>query len=316
MHRQQLTAFNAFVAVAEHKNFTRAATQLGISTGSLSETIKHLEENLGVRLLNRTTRSVAPTEAGERLLIRLRPLLDEFDSLLDSVNEYRDRPGGSLRIIVPPIVATSVIAPLLSRFLSEYPDIRIEVVVSNKPTDIVAERFDAGVRLGKKLEHDMIALKISANLEHVVVASPDYLARRPMPETPQDLLQHSCIRYRLASGAFLPWKFAENGKTIELDPDATLIVNEPHLALAATLDSIGIFYGPTERLREPLAQGQLVQILKDWMPVPSDAFYLFYPSRRQNPAPLQALIEFLRRNAPTSNGNGHAPERAPLHVVK
>lgn len=310
MQKQQFTAFNAFIAVAEHKNFTRAATTLGISTGSLSETIKNLEENLGVRLLNRTTRSVAPTEAGERLLIRLRPLLDEFDSLLDSVNEYRDRPVGSLRIIVPPIVATSVIAPLLSRFLSEYPDIRMEIVVSNKPTDIVAERFDAGVRLGEKLEHDMIALKISPNLQHVVVASPAYLAQHPAPQTPEDLMRHSLIRYRLASGSFLPWKFTVDGKTMEFDGAAALIVNEPNLALAATIDGIGLYYGPTERLREAIEQGQLVQLLKDWMPVPTDAFYLFYPSRRQNPAALQVLIEFLRRNAPPATSVQEPPPSA------
>lgn len=303
MQKNQLSAFNAFIAVAEHRNFTRAATQLGISTGSLSETIRGLEDNLGVRLLNRTTRSVAATEAGERLLERLRPLLDDFNSLLDSVNEFRERPGGALRVIVPPLVATSVFAPLLSRFLSEYPDIRMEVVVSNKPTDIVAERFDAGVRLGDRLEHDMIAMRISDNLEHIVVASPSYLARHDAPQSPQDILVHLCIRYKLANGGLLPWKFEVDGKTIEMDAPGSLIVNETHLALAAALSGVGIFYGPVERLREPMTQGQLVQLLKGFMPVPSDGFYLFYPSRRRNPAALQALIDFMKRNAPFSRGN-------------
>jgi DNA-binding transcriptional LysR family regulator len=277
-----------------------------MSAGSLSETIKSLEESLGVRLLNRTTRSVAATEAGERLLLRLKPLLGEFDELIESVNEYRDSPAGSLRIIVPPLVATSVFAPLLSRFLSEYPDIRMEVVVSNKPTDIVAERFDAGVRLGEKLESDMIALRLSADLEHVVVASPGYLARNKGPDAPAELTGHSCIRYRLASGALLPWRFMSGNKIVEIDATGSLVVNEPHLALAAAISGVGIFYGPAERLRTPIAQGELVQILKDWMPAPSDGFYLFYPSRRQNPFALQALIEFLRRNAPAANGNGRA----------
>jgi DNA-binding transcriptional LysR family regulator len=302
MQKQHLAAFNAFIAVAEQKNFTRAAARLGISTGSLSETIKHLEKDLGVRLLNRTTRSVAPTEAGERLLTRLRPLISEFDSLLDSINEFRDRPAGSLRIIVPPIVATCVIAPLLPRFTSEYPDIRLEIVVSNKPTDIVAERFDAGVRLGEKLEHDMIAFRISGHLEPALAASPRYLAAHPAPQTPDDLLRHRCIRYRLASDMLLPWKFIVDGKPVELDVPATLTVNDPHLANAAAVDGIGVFYGPITRMREPIAQGKLVQLLQEWIPAPSDAFYLFYPSRRQNPAPLQALIEFMKRNAPGANG--------------
>lgn len=296
MQKSHISAFNAFIAVAEQRNFTRAATQLGISTGSLSETIRALEDNLGVRLLNRTTRSVAATQAGERLLERLRPLLAEFDAALDSINEYRDRPAGGLRIIVPPIVASSVIGPLLSRFLSEYPEIRMEIVVSNKHTDIVAERFDAGVRLGPRLENDMIAMRISGNLEHAVVASPEYLARGGMPATPQDLMQHPCIRYRFASGGLLPWKFSAGGKIVELAVEGPLVVNEPTLAIAAAIGGVGIFYGPVERLRHPIARGELVPILQGFIPTPSDAFYLFYPSRRQNPAALQALIDFMKRN--------------------
>lgn len=303
MQKSHISAFNAFIAVAEHRNFTRAATTLGISTASLSETIRALEENLGVRLFNRTTRSVAATQAGEHLAERLRPLLAQFDAALDSVNEYRDRPAGALRIIVPPIVASSVIGPLLSRFLSEYPEIRMEIVVSNKLTDIVAERFDAGVRLGPRLEHDMIAMRISGNLEHVVAASPDYLARNGTPALPQDLLHHPCIRYRFASGALLPWRFTVGGKPIELAVEGPLVVNEPTLAVAAAVGGVGIFYGPIERLRHPIARGELVTILRDFVPAPSDAFYLFYPSRRQNPASLQALIDFLKRNV-GANGNG------------
>ncbi len=310
MHKHQLSAFNAFVAVAEHRNFTRAATQLGISTGSLSETIRALEDKLGVRLLNRTTRSVAATEAGERLLERLRPLLSEFTAALDAVNEYRSRPGGSLRIIVPPIVADSVIGPLVSRFLAEYPEIKLEIVVSNKLTDIVAERFDAGVRLGQRLEHDMIAIRISENLQHVVAASPDYLSEHAAPESPQDLLKHACVRYRFASGAFLPWKFKIEGRTIELAVGGPLVVNEPSFAVAAAMSGVGVFYGPIERLRTPIAQGALVPLLQEFMPEPSDGFYLFYPSRRQNPAPLQALIEFMKRNSGKNGISGTARIRA------
>jgi DNA-binding transcriptional LysR family regulator len=201
--------------------------------------------------------------------------------------------------------------------MTEYPEIKVEIVVSNKPTDIVAERFDAGVRLGEKLEHDMIALRISGNLKHVVAASPGYLARHPAPRTPQDLMNHSCIRYRLANGALLPWKFDAGEKTVELDAEGTLIVNDPHLARAAALDGVGIYYGPSERLREPIEKGQLVQLLEDWMPVPSDAFYLFYPSRRQNPAPLQVLIDFMRRHALALNGTNHsAPHQTMLPAAE
>jgi DNA-binding transcriptional LysR family regulator len=304
MQKSQITAFNAFIAVAEHRNFTRAATQLGISTGSLSDTIRHLEESLGVRLLNRTTRSVAATQAGERLLERLRPLLAELDAALESVNEYRDRPAGSLRIIVPPIVAISVIGPLLSRFLSEYPEIRMEIVVSNKLADIVAERFDAGVRIGQRLEHDMIAMRVSGNLQHVIAASPEYLTRSGTPQTPQDLLNHACIRYRFASGEFLPWKFDIGGKTIELAVEGPLVVNDPALAVAAASGGVGIMYGPLERLRHPIARGELVPVLEDFVAAPSDAFYFFYPSRRRNPAALQALIDFLKRNVGANGSTG------------
>jgi DNA-binding transcriptional LysR family regulator len=222
------------------------------------------------------------------------------------VNDYRDRPAGPLRIIVPPIVASSVIGPLLSRFLSEYPDIRMEIVVSNKVTDIVAERFDAGVRIGQRLDHDMIAMRISANLQHVAAASPDYLARRGMPQTPQDLLHHACIRYRFASGEFLPWKFDIGGKTVELAVEGPLIVNDPTLAVAAAIGGVGVVYGPVERLRHPIARGELVPVLEGHVAAPSDAFYFFYPSRRRNPAALQALIDFLKRNVGAS-GNGGKP---------
>lgn len=306
MHRNHFSEFNAFVAVAEHRNFTRAASRLDISPGTLSETIRGLEERLRVRLFNRTTRSVAVTEAGERLLARLRPLLADFDAAIDSLNDFRDTPSGTLRLTMPSVVATWVVAPMLPQFLAQYPEIKMEIVITNRMIDIVAERFDAGIRLGNRIERDMIAVRVSDDLQYAVVAAPDYLLRHPRPEKPQDLQSHNCIRFRFPNGAFLPWKFNIAGNAAEVAVDGSLIVNEPNLAIGAVRNCIGLFYGPFNYLKPLIEEGQLVRVLEQWMPAPSDGFSLFYPSRRQNPAALQALIEFLRRNL-------SAKERAALH---
>jgi LysR family transcriptional regulator, regulator of peptidoglycan recycling len=196
MRRPELGEMNAFVTVAERRSFAKAAVQLGISRSRLSETIRGLEDRLGVRLLNRTTRSVAPTAAGERLLARLRPLLDDFDTVLDSINAFRDKPAGLLRLTVPPPAANLMLAPLLSRFLAQYPAIDLEISVDQALTDIVAGRFDAGIRPGERVERDMIAVRIGEEMRGVIVAAPDYLARHPRPTTPRDLETHNCIRYR------------------------------------------------------------------------------------------------------------------------
>ena len=285
---------SAFVEVVDHGSFTKAAAHLGLTTGSLSLTIRALEEGLRVRLLNRTTRSVALTEAGERMLTRLRPLLDDFATVVDSANAFRDRPVGSLRLTVPPGVETYVIGPMLARFLTEYPEIVIEISVDATMTDIVAGRYDAGIRFGKRIARDMIAVRISDEIRRVVVASPDYLARHPQPQTPQDLLSHNCIRMRFPSGAFLQWQFAVEGKIVELEVNGSVIVNEPELLVRAALDGIGLLYMVEDYVRPMICAGRLIPVLEKWMPPPTDAFFLYYPSRRQNPAPLQALIDFLR----------------------
>lgn len=294
MRGTQFAELSAFVAVAEQASFTKAATRLGLSTATLSQTIRALEERLGVRLLNRTTRSVAPTEVGERLLLQLRPLLDGFDQAIDSINAFRDKPAGHLRITVPPPFAHFVIAPLLARFAAQYPDISLEVSVDSALVDIVARRFDAGVRPGGRVARDMIAMRVSDEIRTVVVASPAYLVRRPIPAVPKDLQSHNCIRTRFPSGDFLGWDFIVDGKEVEFEVDGTLIVNEADLAIRAAVDGIGLHYTLYDYVAPMVADGRLVPLLQEWMPPPIEAFYLYYPSRRQNPAALQALIESLR----------------------
>jgi len=288
------------VEVAEHGSFTKAAGELGLTKGSLSQTIRALEESLGVRLLNRTTRSVALTEAGERILTRLRPLLDDFEAVVDSANAFRDRPAGQLRLTLPPGVQTYLIGPVLARFTTQYPEIVIEISVDATMTDIVADRYDAGIRFGKRIARDMIAVRISDKIRQVVVASPDYLARHPQPQTPEDLLSHNCIRMRFPSGAFLPWLFAVEGQIVQLEVEGSVIVNEPELLVRAALDGIGLLYMVEDYVRPMMSAQRLIAMLEKWMPPPSDAFFLYYPSRRQNPAPLQALIDFLRTNLKTN----------------
>jgi LysR family transcriptional regulator, regulator of peptidoglycan recycling len=300
MRGSRFAQLSAFVEVAEHGSFTKAAAHFGLTTGSLSLTIRALEEALGVRLLNRTTRSVALTEAGERILTRLRPLLDDFATVVDSANAFRDSPVGSLRLTVPPGVETYLIGPMLARFLAEYPEIVIEISIDASMTDIVAGRYDAGIRFGKRIERDMIAVRISDEIRHLVVASPDYLARHPRPQTPEDLLSHNCIRMRFPSGTFLPWQFTVEGQIVEFEIKGSVIVNEPELLARAALDGIGLLYMVEDYVRPMISAERLIPVLEQWMPPPTDAFFLYYPSRRQNPAPLQALIDFLRASLKTN----------------
>jgi DNA-binding transcriptional LysR family regulator len=295
MRGPELAEMNAFVAVAERRSFAKAALQLGISRSRLSETVRGLEDRLGVRLLNRTTRSVASTPAGERLLARLRPLLDDFAAALDSVNAFRDTPAGLLRLTVLPPAASFMLAPLLSRFLAQYPAIDLEISVDAALTDIVAGRFDAGMRPGERVEQDMIALRIGEEIRGVVVAAPDYLARHQRPTTPRDLKTHNCIRFRFPSGVIVPWQFEKKGKPVEVAVEGRLTVNDPELAVTAALDGVGVLYTALGYVAPEIEAGRLVPLLEDWRPR-SAAIFLYYPSRRQVAAPLQAFVEFLREN--------------------
>jgi len=302
MREPGLAEMNAFVAIAEQRSFAKAAVRLGISRSRLSETIRGLEDRLGVRLLNRTTRSVAPTAVGERLLVRLRPLLDDFASALDSVNAFRDKPAGLLRLTVPPPTASFMLAPLLSRFLAKYTAIDLEISVDAALTDIVAGRFDAGMRAGERVERDMITVRIGEEIRGVVVASPDYLARHPRPATPWDLETHNCIRVRFPSGMILPWQFEKKGKRVEVAVEGRLTVNDPDLAIRAALDGVGVLYAGLAYVAGDVKAGRLVPLLADWRPRPTEIF-LYYPSRRQVPAPLQAFIQFLRENLRARSGD-------------
>jgi DNA-binding transcriptional LysR family regulator len=283
---------NAFVAVAERSSFAKAARQLGVSRSALSETIRALEEKLGVRLLNRTTRSVAATEVGERLLAELRPALENFEAAVESINVFRDKPVGHLRLTVPRPAAKQVIEPILAQFLTAHPAITLEVVTDSAFTDIVRDRFDAGIRPGHRVEQDMIAVRIGEDARPTVVASPGYLAGHPRPKVPGDLREHNCFRQRFASGVIHQWDFEKRGKSLEVTITGSLI-SESDLAIRAALDGVGIARVPAIYVASHIANKRLVPLLEDWTPRSVD-FFLYYTSRRQVPSALQAFINVLK----------------------
>jgi len=299
MRGTRFAELSAFVAVAELSSFTKAAQQLRISTATLSQTIRALEEDFGVRLLNRTTRSVSPTEVGERLLAQLRPLLDGFDTAIESVNTFRERPAGHLRLTVPPPAARFVLGPLLARFTEQFPEITLEISAQSSFTDIVAERYDAGVRVSNRLAKDMIAMRLTDNVRFAVVAAPAYLARRRTPRGPADLHAHACIRLRLSAGGLLPWRFIIEGKVVEAEVAGPLIVDDPELMVSAARDGVGIAYVDEDYVASSIADGGLIRVLGDAVLPTVDGFFLYYSSRRQNSAALRALIDFLRANLRT-----------------
>lgn len=288
-----------FALVARHRGFRQAARASGQSASSLSQAVRRLETRLGVRLLLRTTRSVAPTEAGALLLGRLRPALDEVASALDVLNELRDSPRGTLRLNVPVSAARSFLPPIVERFIARYPDIVLDIVVDNNFVDLVASGCDAGIRYGERLEQDMIALPVGPRTERfALAASPAYLARRGMPQHPRDLLQHACLRGKFLSGLVYPWEFERDGQRLTLDPTGPLIVTPTvaDLAVHAALAGHGLVYLFEDWLAPYLASGQLQPVLPDWwlaFPGP----YLYYPGRRHLPAPLRAFIDFLQASA-------------------
>jgi DNA-binding transcriptional LysR family regulator len=286
---------NAFVAVLEQKSFTRAARQLGLSPARVSELMRSLEERLGVRLVERTTRSVAATAAGERLLARLRPVLDDYQAALDSLNDFRAKPAGTLRLTVPPPAAAFVLAPVITQFLKTYPEIKLDISVDAALTDIVAERYDAGIRPGERVARDMVALRIGDPMQIVVAASPAYLAEYGTPKTPRDLERHNCIRIRFPSGVYLPWRFATKRRSLEVQVDGSLVVNDTPLAVRAVSDGLGLMQFPLVYFSPMLADGRVVTVLDDWAPPPFEDFYLYYPSRRQIRPALRVFIDFLRK---------------------
>jgi len=293
MRGTRFAELSAFVAVAEHRNFTKAATLLGVSPSTLSETVRSFEERLGVRLLNRTTRSVALTEAGERLLIDAQPLLNGIDKAIEAANSFRDKPIGALRLSMSRAAAVAMVGPLLPQFLAKFPEIKLEVNVDDTHSDIVGGRFDAGIRIGERIAKDMIAVRLLDKIRWMAVASPAYLARHPAPATLEDLHAHNCVRLRWDwDGSIQPWVFENAGRRLEVPVSGSLILNDIYLVLNAVLDGIGIGYISELLISKRVADGQLVPLLGDWYGY--RAVYLYYPSRRHVPGPLRAFIDFMR----------------------
>jgi len=305
MRRTPYGEFTAFMAVAEQRNFTHAAKQIGLSTATLSQTIRALEERLGVRLLNRTTRSVAPTEAGERLLSRLKPVIEDYEAAIDSINEFRDKAAGLVRLTVAPPAAHALLAPRLGEFAALYPEIRLEISVNAANIDIVANQFDAGIRLEGMIDRDMIAVRVGPPLRNVVAGSPDYFARHPKPRMPEELRDHNCLGVRLSHGGILPWRFGKGGKSFEAVVNGTMVVNDLDLMIAAAVGGVGLLRLPRDYVQPYIDDGRLVPVLEDWTPL-AGSWFLYYPSRRQTPAALQAVIDFLRVDKKSAGTGGRA----------
>lgn len=294
MRREELVDLNAFATVAEERSFTRAAARLGTSQSALSHTVRRLETQLGVRLLTRTTRSVAPTEAGERLLGTLRPALEAIGAELESLSELRDKPAGTVRITASEHAACSILWPALARLLPDYPDIQVELSLESRFTDIVAERFDAGVRLGEALAKDMVAVPIGPDLRLAMVGSPAYFRSRPLPRTPQDLAEHRCINLRLrSSGGLYAWELEKKGRAVRVRVEGQLIFDNVDMIVRAALAGLGLGLVMEDQVEEHLAEGRLVRVMEDWCPR-FPGYYLYYPSRRQPSAAFALVVEALR----------------------
>lgn len=294
MRREDLVDLNAFLAVAEEKSFTRAAARLGTSQSSLSHTVRRLETQLGVRLLTRTTRSVAPTEAGERLLDTLKPALDSIGQQLASLSELREKPAGTIRITTSEHAVETVLWPALEKLLPNYPDIHVELSIDSSLTDIVTERFDAGVRLGEALAKDMVAVRIGPELRMIVVGSPAYFARQPIPLTPHDLAEHQCINLRmLSAGGLYAWELEKDGREVRVRVEGQLTFNNINAIIRAATVGFGLGFVMEDRVRQHLADGRLIRVLDDWCQ-PFPGYHLYYPSRRQPSAAFSLLVDALR----------------------
>lgn len=294
MPRDNLNELTAFLAVAREESFTKAAAKLGVSQSALSHTVRALEERLGLRLLTRTTRSVSPTEAGERLLRSVGPRLDEIEIELIALSALREKPAGTIRITAGEHSADTVLWPAIARLLPDYPDIKVEIIVDYGLTDIVAERYDAGVRLGEQVARDMIAVRIGPDMRMAVVGSPAYFATRPKPRTPQDLTTHNCINLRLPTyGGLYAWEFEKAARELKVRVEGQLVFNTAALRLNAVLAGLGLGYMPEDQVRTHLASGALVRVLADWC-APFPGYHLYYPSRRQATPAFSLLVEALR----------------------
>lgn len=284
----------SFMVVARERSFTRAAAQLGVSQSALSHAMRNLETRLEVRLLTRTTRSVAPTEAGEQLLMRLSPHLLEIEQELTALRDTRDRPAGNIRLTAGEHAMSAVLWPVLKPFMAQYPDINVEVTVDNGLTDIVDGRFDAGVRLGEQVAKDMIAVRIAPDMRMAVVGSAEYLQRFGIPKTPEQLDQHRCINMRLPTrGGLYAWEFERDGRELRVRVDGQLILNSLPQRIDAAENGLGLAYVPEDAVQDALAEGRLVRVLEAWCPAFA-GYHLYYPSRRQHTSAFSLLIAALR----------------------
>jgi DNA-binding transcriptional LysR family regulator len=297
MLRENVDDLIAFLAVARERSFTRAAAQLGVSQSALSHAIRGLEERLGLRVLTRTTRSVSPTEAGERLIARVGPRFEEIEDELAALSALRDKPAGTIRITAGDHAAATILSPVLQRLLPAYPDISVEVAVDNGFIDIVAERYDAGIRLGEQVERDMVALRVGPDQRMAVVAAPAYFAARPKPLRPQDLTQHNCVNIRLPTrGGLYAWEFEKDGRELKVRVEGQFVFNTLAPLLETSLAGQAVAYIPEDVVAPHVAAGRLVRVLEDWC-APFPGYHLYYPSRRQTSPAFALLAEALRHRA-------------------
>jgi DNA-binding transcriptional LysR family regulator len=293
MKPNDLNTLAVFLVVAEERSFTRAGKRLGVSPSAMSHAMRGLEEDMGVRLLSRTTRSVAPTEAGERLLVRLRPALTDVQDAVDELSGLRDKPAGRVRLLIPRLAGTTVLGPKLAKFTRDYPDVVLDITADDSRLDIVAGGFDAGIHFGEYIQKDMIAVRVSKDHRAAIVGAPAYFKAHPKPKTPHDLLKHRCINFRHGSAGIYRWEFDKGKKSLSVAVNGPLIVDDVETVVRAAMDGIGLAFVSDERVEQELDSGALIRVLEDWCQ-PFPGFFLYYPSRRQQPAALSALINTVR----------------------
>ncbi|MFM6853765.1 MAG: LysR family transcriptional regulator [Sphingopyxis sp.] len=297
MKRGELNDLAVFLAVAEERSFTRAAAQIGTSQSAISQIVRRLEGRMGVKLLTRTTRNVAPTLAGDQLIATLRPAFDDIDARMAAISALGERPSGMVRITTSPHAAQQILWPAIAKLLIDHPNVQVELSIDGKLTDIIAERFDAGVRLGEQLAKDMVAVRIGPELRMAVVAAPAYFARHGRPATPHDLTRHACINIRMATmGGLYVWEFARDGRDVNVRVDGPLILNDITMVLTAAAQGIGIACVMEDQAAAMIANGQLERVLDNWCP-PFAGYHLYYPDRRQLPPAMAVLVNALRYRA-------------------
>jgi DNA-binding transcriptional LysR family regulator len=291
--RDELSVLSAFLAVADERSFTKAAKRLNISTSGLSHAIRRLEEQIGVRLLTRTTRSVSPTDAGEQLLAQLRPALSDIRGVLTSLSGLQSTPVGRIRLLCPRLAAKTVLGPKLGQFARDYPTVALEITTDDSRVDLVSAGYDAGIQFGEYIAQDMVAVRVSPDLRPAIVGAPGYFASHPKPTAPREVLDHQCIRFRHRGESVYKWEFDRGDESLAIAVHGSLLLDELDLVIHAALDGAGLAWVAEDRVSEHLASGALIRVLEDWCPA-FPGFFLYYPSRRQQPAALAALVDTLR----------------------